>query len=140
MSEPLSPFDPAELLTSDEAMRLFLAEAKASGDGGYLAHAFVTLLRAAGSAERVAGLCSFSARWSEEDGEHVELCAEFPSLSCLATDQAVALKGIQELVTGVLAEHALYQVGIASGESVPMSEGDWASLRGVSDSAAEPNG
>lgn len=129
MSEPLSPFDPAELLTSDEAMRLFLAEAKASGDGGYLAHAFVTLLRAAGSAERVAGLCSFSARWSEEDGEHVGLCAEFPSLSWLATDQTEALKGIRALVTGVLAGRKLCQDGIDSGESVPMSEGDWNALR-----------
>jgi len=137
MSESLSPFDPAELLTSDEAMRLFLAEAKASGDGGYLAHAFGTLIRAAGSAERVAGLCSFSARWSEEDGEHVGLCAEFPSLSWLATDQAEALKGIQELVTSVLAERTLYQAGIDSGESVPMSEGDWDALRAFARSPAK---
>lgn len=129
MSEPLSPFDPAELLTSDEGMRLFLAEAKASGDGGYLAHAFGTLLRAAGSAERVAGLCSFSARWSEEDGEHVGLCAEFPSLSWLAADQAEALKGIRDLVTGVLDARKSYQAGIDSGASVPIAEEDWNLLR-----------
>ena len=32
--------------------------------------------------------------WSEEDQEHVGLCAEFPSLSWLDTSQAGALRGI----------------------------------------------
>lgn len=32
--------------------------------------------------------------WSEEDGEYVGLCAEFPSLSWLAPSQAEALSGI----------------------------------------------
>ena len=40
--------------------------------------------------------------WSEEDGEHVGLCAEFPGLSHLATSQVKALAGIVELVADVL--------------------------------------
>jgi len=40
--------------------------------------------------------------WSEDDGEYVALCAEFPSLSFLAPDQPAALKGITKLVGEVL--------------------------------------
>ncbi|HTP26843.1 MAG TPA: toxin-antitoxin system HicB family antitoxin [Anaeromyxobacteraceae bacterium] len=36
--------------------------------------------------------------WSEEDQEHVGLCAEFPSLSWLNPSQAGALRGIVEAV------------------------------------------
>ena len=36
--------------------------------------------------------------WSEEDGSHVGLCAEFPSLSWLASSQERALAGIKRLV------------------------------------------
>ncbi len=36
--------------------------------------------------------------WSEEDREHVGLCAEFPSLSWLAPSQADALNGMVRLV------------------------------------------
>ena len=36
--------------------------------------------------------------WSAEDGEHVGLCAEFPSLSWLAATPGEALSGIQRLV------------------------------------------
>jgi hypothetical protein len=36
--------------------------------------------------------------WSEEDREHVGLCAEFPSLSWLDRSQAGALRGIVEVV------------------------------------------
>jgi len=36
--------------------------------------------------------------WSEEDQEHVGLCAEFPSLSWLEASQAGALRGIVEAV------------------------------------------
>ena len=51
--------------------------------------------------------------WSPEDGEHLGLCAEFPSLSWLAPTPDEALSGIQELVNGVL-------VGMrANGESPP---------------------
>jgi len=42
--------------------------------------------------------------WSSEDGEHLGLCAEFPSLSWLAPSPSEALAGIQELVKGVLAD------------------------------------
>lgn len=36
--------------------------------------------------------------WSEEDQEHVGLCAEFPGLSWLAASPVEALKGIRKLV------------------------------------------
>ena len=36
--------------------------------------------------------------WSEEDQEHVGLCAEFPSLSWLDRSQAGALRGIVDVV------------------------------------------
>lgn len=39
--------------------------------------------------------------WSEEDQEHVGLCAEFPSLSWLAKTPEAALKGIRKVVEGV---------------------------------------
>ena len=51
--------------------------------------------------------------WSPEDGEHVGLCAEFPSLSWLAPTPSAALSGIQELVGSVLADMQ------ANGESPP---------------------
>ena len=45
---------------------------------------------------------SYRVIWSEEDQEHVGLCAEFPSLSWLAPSQGEALNGISKLVAGVL--------------------------------------
>jgi len=45
---------------------------------------------------------SYRVVWSAEDGEHVELCAEFPSLSWLAGSQIGALKGIRKVVLDVL--------------------------------------
>ena len=36
--------------------------------------------------------------WSAEDGEHVGLCAEFPSLSWLAPTPGEALSGVRRLV------------------------------------------
>ena len=42
--------------------------------------------------------------WSEEDDEHVGLCAEFPLLSWLAPTPGEALAGIQNLVQEVLAD------------------------------------
>jgi len=42
--------------------------------------------------------------WSEEDGEYVGLCAEFPSLSWLAHTPEAALKGIRRLVSKVVAD------------------------------------
>jgi predicted RNase H-like HicB family nuclease len=41
---------------------------------------------------------TYRVTWSEEDQEHVGLCVEFPSLSWLAADPELALKGIRELV------------------------------------------
>ena len=51
--------------------------------------------------------------WSPEDGEHLGLCAEFPSLSWLAPTPSAALSGIQDLVGSVLADMQ------ANGESPP---------------------
>lgn len=49
---------------------------------------------------------SYRVLWSEEDGEYVGLCAEFPSLSWLAASQPDALSGIVKLVRGVLKDMA----------------------------------
>ncbi len=51
--------------------------------------------------------------WSEEDGEYVGLCAEFPSLSWLAKTQESALAGIRDTVKQVVADMQ------ASGEAIP---------------------
>ena len=51
--------------------------------------------------------------WSPEDREHLGLCAEFPSLSWLASTPGAALSGIRELVSSVLADMQ------ASGETPP---------------------
>lgn len=40
--------------------------------------------------------------WSEDDREYVGLCAEFPSLSWLGKTPESALKGIREVVEGVI--------------------------------------
>lgn len=56
---------------------------------------------------------SYRVIWSEEDQEHVGLCAEFPSLSWLSADPAKALEGIMELVEDIIAEMS------ASGEPIP---------------------
>lgn len=42
--------------------------------------------------------------WSEEDGEFVGLCAEFPSLPWLAQKQVDALEGIVNLVSDTLSD------------------------------------
>ena len=42
--------------------------------------------------------------WSPEDGEHLGLCAEFPSLSWLAPTPGEALSGIRKVVSDVLAD------------------------------------
>ena len=48
MAEKLTRFDPAEGLTSDEAIAAFMAEAFASEDAGYIAHALGVVARAKG--------------------------------------------------------------------------------------------
>jgi len=40
--------------------------------------------------------------WSEDDREYVGLCAEFPSLSWLASTPEAALKGIRKVVADVV--------------------------------------
>lgn len=47
---------------------------------------------------------SYRVIWSEEDGEHVGLCAEFPSLSHLDKTPAKALEGIRKLVSHVVSD------------------------------------
>jgi predicted RNase H-like HicB family nuclease len=47
---------------------------------------------------------AYRVAWSEEDGEHVATCAEFPSLSHLDADALEALRGIRALVANVVAE------------------------------------
>jgi predicted RNase H-like HicB family nuclease len=47
---------------------------------------------------------TFSVQWSDEDGEHVGLCAEFPSLSWLEQTPEAALAGIRKIVADTLAE------------------------------------
>jgi predicted HicB family RNase H-like nuclease len=51
--------------------------------------------------------------WSEEDQEHVGLCAEFASLSWLSPSADAAWKGIRKLVADTVADMR------ASGEAVP---------------------
>jgi len=47
---------------------------------------------------------TYRVTWSEEDDEYVGLCAEFQSLSWLASTQEAALKGIRSLVQRVVAD------------------------------------
>ncbi len=51
--------------------------------------------------------------WSEEDQEYLGLCAEFPSLSWLASTPEEALAGIRRVVADVVADMQ------ANGEAVP---------------------
>ncbi len=45
---------------------------------------------------------TYRVTWSEEDGEYVGLCAEFPSLSWLADTPEAALAGIRDTVRQVI--------------------------------------
>jgi predicted HicB family RNase H-like nuclease len=56
---------------------------------------------------------TYRVTWSEEDNEHVGLCAEFPSLSWLAGTPEAALKGIRKVVADVVADLE------AHGEALP---------------------
>ena len=56
---------------------------------------------------------TYRVTWSEEDGEHVGLCAEFPSLSWLAPTPDDALSGVRQLVAEVVADME------GQGEAVP---------------------
>ena len=56
---------------------------------------------------------TYRVTWSEEDGEYVGLCAEFPSLSWLASTQEKALAGIRNTVQQVIADMQ------SEGETIP---------------------
>ncbi len=58
-------------------------------------------------------LYTYRVIWSEEDGEFVGLCAEFPSLSWLDADRHVALDGITKLVKDVIQDMQ------SNGEALP---------------------
>jgi predicted HicB family RNase H-like nuclease len=47
---------------------------------------------------------TYRVSWSEEDREYVATCAEFPSLSHLASSRFAALRGIEKLVGDVIAD------------------------------------
>ena len=47
---------------------------------------------------------TYRVMWSEDDGDYVGLCAEFPSLSWLAPTPEAALKGIRKVVADVVAD------------------------------------
>ncbi|MCI0440998.1 MAG: toxin-antitoxin system HicB family antitoxin [Chloroflexi bacterium] len=47
---------------------------------------------------------TYRVTWSEEDGEYVGLCAEFPSLSWLASTPEAAFRGIRKVVADVAAD------------------------------------
>ena len=57
---------------------------------------------------------TYRVTWSAEDGEHVGLCTEFPSLSWLAKTPEATLKGIRQVVGEAVADMQ------ASGEAVPV--------------------
>ncbi len=47
---------------------------------------------------------TYRVTWSSEDGEHVGLCAEFPSLSWLSKTPGAALTGIRKIVAETIAD------------------------------------
>ena len=56
---------------------------------------------------------TYRVTWSEEDGEYVGLCAEFPSLSWLAGTPEGCLRGIRKVVAETVREMKRH------GEEVP---------------------
>lgn len=56
---------------------------------------------------------TYRVTWSEEDGEYLGLCAEFPSLSWLASEPEATLQGIRQAVEEAVADLQ------SSGEIVP---------------------
>ncbi len=51
MAEKLTTYDPAEDLTSEKAIAIFMTEAFATEDAGYIAHALGVVARAKGMSE-----------------------------------------------------------------------------------------
>lgn len=58
---------------------------------------------------------TYRVAWPAEDSEFIATCAEFPSLSWLASSQIEALKGLENLLCEVLADLA------EQGEPGPLS-------------------
>jgi predicted HicB family RNase H-like nuclease len=56
---------------------------------------------------------TYRVTWSDDDNEYVGLCAEFPSLSWLASTPEAALKGIRKVVEDVVKDMR------ENGEEVP---------------------
>ncbi|MSQ99246.1 MAG: type II toxin-antitoxin system HicB family antitoxin [Xanthomonadales bacterium] len=56
---------------------------------------------------------TYRVTWSEEDGEFVGLCAEFPSLSWLSVDPEEAMRGVRSLIKNCAKEMA------KDGEEIP---------------------
>jgi len=56
---------------------------------------------------------TYRVTWSQEDGEYLGLCAEFPSLSWLASKPEGALKGIRGVVAEAVADMQ------SNGEPIP---------------------
>lgn len=56
---------------------------------------------------------TYRVTWSPEDGEHVGLCVEFPSLSWLAVTPEAAFLGIRQMVSEAVADMQ------KAGETVP---------------------
>jgi len=59
MAEKLTHYDPAEDLSSDQAIAIFMAEAFQTNDAGYIAHALGVVARAKGMAQ-IAGQTGLS--------------------------------------------------------------------------------
>ncbi|CAJ0741824.1 hypothetical protein R16034_02838 [Ralstonia edaphis] len=62
---------------------------------------------------------TYRVTWYPEDGEHVGLCAEFPSLSWLAATPEGALAGIRRIVAEAVGDME------ANGEKVLPANLDW---------------
>lgn len=56
---------------------------------------------------------TYRVTWSQEDGEYLGLCVEFPSLSWLASTPEEALSGIRNVTAEVVADMQL------NGEAIP---------------------
>lgn len=56
---------------------------------------------------------TYRVTWSQEDGEYLGLCVEFPSLSWLASSPEEALSGIRNVAAEVVADMQ------SSGELIP---------------------
>lgn len=61
---------------------------------------------------------TYRVTWSAEDGEFLASCAEFPSVSWLASSQMGALQGLEDLIRDVMADMA------DQGERVPQPIAD----------------